>query len=923
MRNDLSNGGNSFMSWSRRTSLHAIAACGLLLGAGMMQSCEKEILTGQPEWLGNSIYERLQEGITVNDGSKKTFNTTLSLIDDLGYKETLSKTGSKTVFATPDDAYAKWFAQQGLTYAQLTTAQKKRLFNNSMINNAYLIELMSNVSGNPPEEGLCMRRQTAASIYDSIPSISVGEMPVNPFDDVEKDAWAPLRASNKTVPIWKDDTSTPMIHFLPDFMATANMTDEDLFVVSNGQSNSITESWINGKKVISTEQTCKNGYIYVIDGVVDGVNSMAEIINNDSRMTIWSSFIKRWSCPYPITGNALREYRTMFNTSDSIYSLRYFNAGASTDRELLKLGHMETALPATNVLLFDPGWNQYIFDDAEDLHYDAGVMFVPTDSALTDWWNNGEGRSFKERYGTMDKLPYATLAAMLRVNMKESFIDAVPSKFHTVLDDEQKPMGVTTDNIVESFMGCNGVVYLVNKVFSPVKYRSVIAPALMQGSGDGLLTIAYNVMNGTYPNSSFSATEQLVANDFTSYLNSLDSKYSVIIPYNATTSINPNYPTRKVFRYIDPCSYGLSQQNIIEFYYEKEMIRATLYKGTMDSTGNVVVDLSRGTELNNTVISNRLFNLLDNNIIVNDIVPNQQYYNTKGGAIIKAYIDGGNTVFQGGFQLDYNSSVVVSPNNIFKQENGHTYCCAPGENSTKIIDVPLTATKSVYQVLKEEANKEGSQTKLFYSLLANDNSNGQLLKSADGSNKCVNPNENYNLTLFDSYNYTVYVPSDNAIQELIDNKYLPTWADYEEMKNSDNEKADSICKVIADIIHNFVRYHVQDRAVCISGTPVNGELYESAMIDPVTKRFYTYTVSADNNALTVRDNCGNTRNAVKANGVWNKISREYWIKGTPGSATATIEISSDAVIHQIDGVLFYDEAIQKQPWYQSMSISNN
>ena len=119
--------------------MQVFAACGLLFGAGMVQSCDKDILTGQPEWLGNSIYERLQDGIEVNDGSQKTFNTTLRLIDDLGYTETLSKTGSKTLVVTPDDVFAEWFAANGLTYEQMTTAQKKALFNNSMINSFRIV----------------------------------------------------------------------------------------------------------------------------------------------------------------------------------------------------------------------------------------------------------------------------------------------------------------------------------------------------------------------------------------------------------------------------------------------------------------------------------------------------------------------------------------------------------------------------------------------------------------------------------------------------------------------------------------------------------------------------------------------------------------------------------------------------------------
>ena len=256
---------DALRAWGRGKSLQVLTACGMFLACGMIQSCDKDILTGQPEWLGNSIYERLQEGITVKDGSHKTFNTTLRLIDELGYTETLSKTGSRTVFATPDDVFDEWFKEKGITYEQLTTAQKKMMFNNSMINNAYLLELMSNVSGNPPQTGQCMRRETYASVYDTIQTYRMADMPVNPLDDESMDAWKTVREEGKDIKILTDGTNAPMIHFLPEFMNKNGITGEDLSKVTNGVSNSTEDSWINGKKVISDEQTCKNGYIWLTE----------------------------------------------------------------------------------------------------------------------------------------------------------------------------------------------------------------------------------------------------------------------------------------------------------------------------------------------------------------------------------------------------------------------------------------------------------------------------------------------------------------------------------------------------------------------------------------------------------------------------------------------------------------------------------
>ena len=157
--------------WARKLSLHMLTVGGFVAGAAMMQSCDKDILTGQPAWLGNSIYERLEEGIEV-DGQTKTFKTTLRLIDDLGYKETLSKTGSKTLFVASDEDYQAWFNSKNIfgvrSYDELTYNQKCQLFNGTMINNAYLLELMSNVPStddNKLPERECKKKKSHLQLH--------------------------------------------------------------------------------------------------------------------------------------------------------------------------------------------------------------------------------------------------------------------------------------------------------------------------------------------------------------------------------------------------------------------------------------------------------------------------------------------------------------------------------------------------------------------------------------------------------------------------------------------------------------------------------------------------------------------------------------------------------------------------------------
>lgn len=891
-------------AWGRKTSMHVLAACGLLFGTGMMQSCDKDILTGQPEWLGNSIYESLQEGLDVDDGSHKTFATTLHLIDDLGYTETLSKTGSRTVFATPDDVFEEWFKAKGVTYGQLTTAQKKLLFNNSMINNAYLIELMSNVSGNPPEEGYCMRRETSASVYDSISSYRVADMPVNPLGDTEKDAWSKVRGNGNDLKIFRDATAAPMIHFLPEFMAKNKITGEDLKKITNGASESIDFSWINGKKVISKEKTCKNGYIYVLDGVIDGTQSMAEIVNGNPQTTMWAGFLKRWSCPEAITGNALKEYQSLFNTADTVYNLRYFNAGST--HTLLKMPTSDIKLLETDVLKFDPGWNQYIYSSqTKDMHYDAGAMIVPTDAALEEWWENGGGKSLREQFGSWENIPYGTLAPLINVNMLESFVEAVPSKFISVLDDGQKQLGITSDHVKQCYMGCNGVVYLVDEVYAPVKFRSVISPALIRGSNT--TSIIYNAISGNYPTSTGTMSQDATM-DFTPYLNAMDARFALVMPYNVTPSTAS--PAVKMFRYIDPCSYGLLQQNLFEFYFENDVIKGVSYKCTIDENGNVTLQEGSPKTLTAAVVKNRLYDIVDNNVIVSDIVAGKQYYGTKGGSIMRAFNANGVMNLMGGFQMDYGQTIKVSKDYVYDMGstgNGVVYGVCPEGYTDNYIGLPETSTKSVYQVLKEEASKNDGKCKLFFELLTGDETSGNFLLRKDGSYSCANSADNFNISLFDNYNYTIYVPTDAAVQQMIDNHQLPTWQDYE------NASSDEMKEKIAGRIHDFIRYHVQDRAVCINGGNISNEKYESAKLNPANNRYYSFLVTADADSYSVTDQLGISHKVMTGGGFYNKICREYWIKGTPGLETATLESSSNAVVHLIDGVLLFSDT-QKTDW---------
>lgn len=55
------------------------------------------------------------------------------------------------------------------------------------------------------------------------------------------------------------------------------------------------------------------------------------------------------------------------------------------------------------------------------------------------------------------------------------------------------------------------------------------------------------------------------------------------------------------------------------------------------------------------------------------------------------------------------------------------------------------------------------------------------MKAKSGSNTCAD----MNVTLFDAYNYTMYIPTNEAIEKLHDEGYLPYWTDIDELTAAD------------------------------------------------------------------------------------------------------------------------------------------
>jgi len=824
-----------------------VATACLLLAAGWaMSACsEYDLDERTPEGWGESIYSWLAEN--------GNFSNTVRMIDDLGYKEVLEKTGSKTLFVADDAAYERFFRNNrwGVrSYEQFSTSQKKLLLFGSMMDNSMQLNSLPSVEGTPPREGECMRRFASSTPFDSVAVLYPQQMPDNPY-------WARFRASGQPMVCMTDNSVVPLVQFIEKQLVNKRITNADYdFLYNNTTQRAAGDASVNGVQVATPNIKCSNGFIHQMSEVITPLPNMAELIASKKNVSVFNKLLNRFCAPYWVGEAATTQYNYLYNTSvDSVFQKRFFSeksqggqpVGASPDNKAVN-----------GLLKYDPEWNAYYagLDDQGGnvaMQRDMAVMMVPSDKAMSEYWETGAGKVLKDYYGSWDNVPDEVVVKLLNNNMLSSFVSSVPSKFSGILNDANDPMGVEVEAIDSVYLGCNGAIYLTNRVYSPTAYVSVSFPALINETMKilywGIEQLQYNV-----------------------YLNSLNSYYSFFIPTN-----------KALLEYIDPCSYGKSQTQLFRFHYDaskvnaQDRVWASIWN--YDAATGVVGD-SVGMASNEQV-RNRLKDILETHIVIGNVEDGHRYYRTKGGTEIRVNNVnagvGGMTV-EGSYQTNEGTPATIAE--IYDQTDG-------GNGKSYILDgQPILGTRrTVHDVLasKPEFAK-------FFELMEG---SGLFEQIHNNRNACGGTN----VSVFNTYHYTVYVPTNESIEQLQKQGKLSSWETvdaYEEAGNLSAKTRDSLQIV------NFLKYHIQDNALFIGASEDAGD-FETAVIDPATERFYRVSARLSDNEISITDHAGNTRHVVTDNpNLYNLVAREFQYNTSDATRASMIETSSSAVIHLID-----------------------
>jgi len=900
--------------------------CISLAVAGLMTACveKNEVVDAdsKPSWLGESIYQELKNPRQLTG----TFATYLRLVDDLGYSEILARTGSKTVFPANDDAFVRFFQSNDWgvsSYEQLTTAQKKLLLYSSMLDNALLVSMFSNVSSSSTSvtNGIAMKHQTSISLIDSIEYVAdASQMPrFNKYWDAYR--------QNGNIYTVSDATRPMMVHFTREHMLNNNITtkgDDSDFAILTGTPYEDGMAYIFGDQIINNDITCQNGYIHQMKDVIVPPGNMAQVVRGDQETGFFSQVLDYYSAPYENQSltdsyNAWAEENGQ-PTIDMIYEVRYFNNQSTHRQNVDPDGNVVSEL-----LSFDPGWNQYSNDQGTsglDLSIaDIGAMFVPTDKAFSDFFcEGGDGAYLIDLYGkytdnennvthlaeNLDSLRAKRpdiLTKFVNNLMSKSFVETVPSKFSTILSDASEYKGISTDILSRKSDGGydirfanNGVIYKMTEMIAPDEFQSVMAPSSVYPD--------MQVMNWAVQDDSKMRVS------FHYYLMAMRANYAFFIPDDAAFEAY----------YVDPVYLKHDQPRVLKFYYDPKFpaqpVRCIAYAYNPE-TNEVGQVLNNGGNVDVADWSSQMIDIMNYHTVVledGEVLGTNKYYKTKhGGAVMLTGMSEGSQV-KSGRQID-NGMEPSTITKVYPEKNGTAF---------RINHIIAAPTNSVSKTLKSydrfsEFNRvcAGFSNSRLLSWAGISAETGDLgiseqdayiifTTTRNGIDGSSLDDEGGNVKMFNTFNYTLYAPNNEAMQKAYA-AGLPSWDDISQLmadatnnfvEGDELERMKEQAREKIDQLRDFARYHFQNTSVYADNRVATSK-YSSLSTDELGLAL-ELKVSGGSGKLQVTDGAGQTHtiDANDSSHLSNLMARDYWLN-TNRTSASSIYTTSFCVVHEI------------------------
>ena len=440
----------------------------------ILASCSQDVFDdyyARPEGLEDPIYQQLE--------ARGNFKNLTALIQKAGYKDILSKAGYWTMMAPNDEAFTKFFQEQGITGVdKIDDLTASKIVRYALIFNAYRTDQLSDYqSGTGWVVDQSFRRRTA--YYDGF-KYDVGFDGVRRLIvDVNRNGGL-LNATINGVPL-TDNNNKYITYFDSEYFAAKNLKSSDYsFFYPNA---TFTDFNVLDGSIKEANIIAENGVVHEVTQVSLPLNSIDQHLKSDPNYSIFYDILQKNFVTYPFSSLMTNNYRNFSGKSEEVF-VKTYNAN----------------------LLFSPNNENYLKVVDNDGQNDSYTLLAPNNDAMQIFIRDVLTKHFK-----YEELPQYVFQDLVNAHMVASAVwPSLQAQYQNGLKEELR-LDFNTD-IADKKVLSNGFFIGTKKV---------------QKSN-----IFFSVYTSAYLNPNYSLATRLF-NDGSGYkeiVSNIDSKFALFLP---------------------------------------------------------------------------------------------------------------------------------------------------------------------------------------------------------------------------------------------------------------------------------------------------------------------------------------------------------------------------------------------------------
>jgi uncharacterized surface protein with fasciclin (FAS1) repeats len=418
--------------------------------------CNKDFETdgkySRPDWLAGKLYTQIREQADLTVFAK--------CIQLTGYDSIIDKSGSYTVFAPNDEAFSLYF-QEHPEYGSVESMPREelvRLVKYLIVQNPWSTEQLRSLDvygwidstdlNNDIPRGF--KRETLLREKDRNYGVAQGEKKSLIIVDTLKSSWLRKQAtdSRKYVPI-----------FYKEYLDIYKLTSADYAFFFDRPFDKASDLYFAGAKIVTPDIFAENGFVHVIDRVVEPLENAFQILNSTAEGHSYSKFLA-----------LINTFPEFAYNEDKTLDQPGADQGLVVD-SLFDITYPELAFDITNEKTKPPSGVMGLPSNVS-IRYHHGLI-APTNEAFDAFENEylkGPGK-----WGSMQDAPHHIKRMIVNTHM--STYPVYPSSMTTGFrNGEDDIIAMNLNDVVQKQFGSNCTFVGVDRMIVPRAFTSVTGP---------------------------------------------------------------------------------------------------------------------------------------------------------------------------------------------------------------------------------------------------------------------------------------------------------------------------------------------------------------------------------------------------------------------------------------------------------------